>query len=354
MARLNDDSLDEMMAMLKPRPAAGTARPANVPPHQQPQQQQRRAPGPWEAAGGGPAAGSQPVKAHRMPIAWPPASGSHADANARHRQYMEDETLCLPDLAGGPVGALGEVAFYAVYDGHGGRTAVEYVRAQLHRNICAELRAARGADVPGALSRAVLRADAALRPAGAYTAGTTAAMVLLAQRPGPVPGAAAGTTIFAANVGDSITLLVPRDSALPVVRLSEEHGGKNAQESARIKAAGGTMAYGRVGGSLAVTRALGDHALKADPSGRGLTAEPYVSERLLDPSTDLCLLIGSDGLWESLTDEQIGQIARQALAEGGRGAAAAAQEAARRVVVAAMERGSRDNVSAVCVRLEPQ
>lgn len=399
------DALDQMMAGLAPKPRAPAAyrqAPPGAP-----------APAPWAArADTGPAppprasaplpratppAAGMPTGAHAAfqaappvpprrtaaPIAWPPAHGTHLEQNPRHRKYMEDEAVAVTDLLGDGCHAL-----YAVYDGHGGRTAVDYICAQLHRNVAAELRAARGAPIGEGLQRAFMRADAALKPAGAYTAGSTAAVVLLAR-----DAAGGPARLHLANCGDSHVLLLHRQPTAPgaapatgggqdgtgagaveseawaegVERLSEEHSGKSEAEIARIEAAGGTVAYGRVGGSLAVTRALGDHALKGSADGCGLTAEPHLAERLLDSQQHLAVVIGSDGLWEALTDSSIGQIARQVLQPAGAGsapnappaggggsaAAAAAAEVARRLVRAAIERGSRDNVSAVCVVLEP-
>ena len=53
----------------------------------------------------------------------------------------------------------------------------------------------------------------------------------------------------------------------------------------------------RVAGSLAVTRAFGDHALKND----GVTAKPYSNKHVLRPF-DKFLVIASDGVWDVLTD----------------------------------------------------
>ena len=53
----------------------------------------------------------------------------------------------------------------------------------------------------------------------------------------------------------------------------------------------------RVGGSLAVSRAFGDHALKS----AGVTAKPYINKHILRPF-DKYLVIVSDGVWDVLTD----------------------------------------------------
>ena len=53
----------------------------------------------------------------------------------------------------------------------------------------------------------------------------------------------------------------------------------------------------RVGGSLAITRAFGDHALKRD----GVTAKPYIYKHFFRPF-DKYLVIASDGVWDVLED----------------------------------------------------
>lgn len=54
----------------------------------------------------------------------------------------------------------------------------------------------------------------------------------------------------------------------------------------------------RVGGSLAITRAFGDHALKRD----GVTAKPFINKHVLRPF-DKFLVIASDGVWDVLEDQ---------------------------------------------------
>jgi serine/threonine protein phosphatase PrpC len=54
---------------------------------------------------------------------------------------------------------------------------------------------------------------------------------------------------------------------------------------------------GRVGGSLAITRAFGDHSLKKD----GVIAKPYIKKHILR-TTDKFLVIASDGVWDALED----------------------------------------------------
>ena len=54
----------------------------------------------------------------------------------------------------------------------------------------------------------------------------------------------------------------------------------------------------RVAGGLAITRAIGDHAYK----NFGVTAQPYTIRHVLRPF-DKYLVIASDGVWDTISDE---------------------------------------------------
>jgi hypothetical protein len=60
-------------------------------------------------------------------------------------------------------------------------------------------------------------------------------------------------------------------------------------------------------GVLAITRALGDHAMK--PS---VVATPYTSETVLR-STDSAVIIACDGLWDVMTDEEASELVTKSM-----------------------------------------
>lgn len=80
-------------------------------------------------------------------------------------------------------------------------------------------------------------------------------------------------------------------------RLSLDHRPSEPSEVERVKREGGVIFDNRLGGTLAITRAMGDHALKKD----GLTATPTVNKHVLRPF-DNYVIIASDGVWDSLED----------------------------------------------------
>ncbi|KAN0060885.1 mgpp2cl-1, protein phosphatase 2C-like protein 1 [Thecaphora frezii] len=100
--------------------------------------------------------------------------------------------------------------------------------------------------------------------------------------------------LYTANVGDARAVLCRGGKA---IRLTYDHKGSDVQEAKRITDAGGFVMNGRVNGVLAVTRSLGDSAMKEFVVG-----SPYTTETCLGDD-DLFLIVACDGLWD-VTDDQ--------------------------------------------------
>lgn len=267
------------------------------------------------------------------------------DANIAYRAYMEDaavvvDPFLLPSEAPG-----GETwAFYAVYDGHGGRAAVDVVEARLHDILLDELRSAscsfvsekgsrQGASPPlsdeavaEALSRSFQRIDEQLKNSDTRRCGCTATVTLVRRTP-------AAVRLHVANVGDSRCIVI--DGSGAERRLSRDHRPTDAAEARRVEAEGGFVTRGRVAGQLAVSRALGDHALKSI----GVSWRPHVAPR--DATRDRALVLASDGLWDAMGDADVRRILEQAEAVGAR------DQAAQMLVRGAKQRGSMDNITAL-------
>jgi serine/threonine protein phosphatase PrpC len=88
---------------------------------------------------------------------------------------------------------------------------------------------------------------------------------------------------------------------------------------------------------LMVTRSLGDRWLRPV----GVLAEPEIGAAALGDA-DLALVAATDGVWDVLDVVEAGRLVR---------AAPTAGDAARALVEAALRAGTRDNVTAVVVRL---
>jgi len=253
--------------------------------------------------------------------------GFAADQNARFRKYMEDAHTAVADFADRR-GSL----FCGLYDGHGGSVAVDFVVAHLHATIDRELRsAASPKELPlEATRRAFVKVDKMLLQLGAINCGTTAAVCLCLPAANGV-----GSELHVANAGDTRAVLIGADA--PARRLTVDHVATNADEVQRVQLAGGTVIGNRVGGSLAVTRALGDHAL-----GVPVTADPHCCVHRLSDA-DRFVLMASDGVWDVMTDDDARDLVLQH-------AHLSNDDLCACVVKTAIARGTRDNVSALLIR----
>jgi len=139
--------------------------------------------------------------------------------------------------------------------------------------------------------------------------------------------------------GTSLASTTRVPAKLTAMPLSYAHVASDAKEAARIKAAGGCVFAGRVGGCLAVSRAFGDYALKP---GGGVSCVPHQQHVLLT-SAHKFLIIGCDGIWDVM-DAQTAVDAVAALRD--------AQQMADKLVALALKRGTTDNVSCMVVRFQ--
>jgi serine/threonine protein phosphatase PrpC len=92
-----------------------------------------------------------------------------------------------------------------------------------------------------------------------------------------------------------------------------------------------------VEGQLAVSRAFGDHCLK----DKGVIANPYIEKvelRLIDKY----LVMGSDGLWDSLEDQESIDVVKTKDSAG---------DMAKSLVTTALAKFSKDNVSCMVLKL---
>lgn len=140
--------------------------------------------------------------------------------------------------------------------------------------------------------------------------------------------------MYVANVGDTRAVLSKQGQA---ERLSQDHKATDANEVNRIRTGGGIVMENRVGGSLAVTRAFGDHSLKRD----GVTAKPFINKHAIRPF-DKHLVIASDGVWDTVEDQEAVAMCRDEMST---------KDIAQKIVKVALDKGSKDNISCMVLRL---
>ncbi|XP_057864344.1 probable protein phosphatase 2C 8 isoform X2 [Cryptomeria japonica] len=299
------------------------------------------------------------------------------------RREMEDAVAAVPSffslpkptvllqnsLTGFAAPAPTPLHFFGVYDGHGGSQASIYCKNRFHEALAEELRDASSfsrdlsywSEVMSACFMKMDMAVGGMCPNGGCSSNGDVQMINDCCQNPVAPENVGSTAVIAvvsptqvviANCGDSRAVLSRGGKAIP---LSNDHKPEREDEMGRIEAAGGRVIYWngyRVGGFLAMSRALGDRFLK-----RYVISEPEVicTERT---NEDECLILASDGLWDVLSNDTVCEVARKCLA-GFRphrskgitedtpvGAAAAL------LTKLALGRGSGDNISVVVIDLK--
>lgn len=258
-------------------------------------------------------------------------SGSCAERGPK--QYMEDEHICIDNLAehcGTVVGCPHSGAFYGVFDGHGGTDAALFVRDNILRFIVEDLHFP--ASVENAIKSAFLKADYDFADASSLdiSSGTTALTALIF-----------GRTMFVANAGDCRAVLGKRGRA---IELSKDHKPNCTSERLRIEKLGGVVYDGYLNGQLSVARALGDWHMKGSKgSACPLSAEPELQETHLTEDDEF-LIMGCDGLWDVMSSQCAVTIARKELMLHND-----PERCSRELVREALKRNSCDNLTVIIV-----
>ncbi len=196
------------------------------------------------------------------------------------------------------------VAFFAVYDGHGGDRIAKYTGDNLYKLITKEPEFHKG-NFGKALQNTFLATDREILEDNELKldqSGCTATTVLLNSK-----------KIVCANAGDSRTVLSVNGSAKP---LSYDHKPNNEGEHARICAAGGFVDIGRVNGNLALSRAIGDFDFKKStdlpPEEQIVTAFPDIIEHDITENDEFVVL-ACDGIWDCLSSQQVVEVVRRGI-----------------------------------------
>lgn len=239
-------------------------------------------------------------------------------------------------------------ALVAIFDGHGGSGAAIYSAANLV-NILQETEEwkryveAGVEDVEklgAAFAKCFITTDAHLREhqksGNSDSSGCTAVCAIVTPQ-----------HIICSNAGDSRCVMGTAGMTKP---LSDDHKPNNEMERRRIDRAGGTVQWKRVDGDLAVSRAFGDFQYKTrpdlPPEEQKVTCSPDLTIHQRTPEDDI-LILACDGVWDVLGSEEAVNLAREVL-QGGEDNM---QRVAEEIVDTALNKGSRDNISAVVVQL---
>ncbi|KAF5788780.1 putative protein-serine/threonine phosphatase [Helianthus annuus] len=277
------------------------------------------------------------------------------------RKEMEDAVAVVPgfmtckcDQVGGCTagssrssGEISPVHFFGVYDGHGGSQVAKFCAERMHEVIAQEWDQDANDEFKwqqrweAVMSSSFQRADNEVitDAAASEMVGSTAVTVVLS-----------GCQIIVSNCGDSRAVLCRGTETIP---LTVDQKPDREDELLRIEAQDGKVINwngARVFGVLAMSRAIGDRYLRP-----WIIPVPEISFTART-NEDECLVIASDGLWDAMSNNEVGEVARRVLrrrrrtADAGEGTAA--QTLADSLTEIAMGRNSSDNISVIVVDLK--
>ncbi|KAI9345530.1 phosphatase 2C-like domain-containing protein [Obelidium mucronatum] len=227
-------------------------------------------------------------------------------------------------------GAVDGQGFFAIFDGHAGKTAAEWCGVNLHKTLNDLIVEKPTTPIPELLNEAFVRTDAQLA-SRKLSSGCTAIVAFTRIE---TRGGERKRVLYTANVGDARAVLSRNGKAL---RLSYDHKGTDPHETQRIMESGGFVVNGRVNGVLAVTRALGDVTMKDYILGN-----PYTTETVLSETDDL-LILACDGVWDVCTDQDAITFVNDSSRSD-------VQTASDDLLEYALEKFSTDNLSVMVVR----
>jgi len=252
------------------------------------------------------------------------------------RSEMEDAHThhCGPDSL-----AATQPCLFGVFDGHGGDECARFLVQNLCPTICSH--PMYFDDPVKALEESFVTIDqryVSLAKQLELEDGSTATVLLL-----QVDEKLTSVRYYLACTGDSRAILVKKDGS--AYCLVEDHNPTREDERSRIKREGGEVLFdvdnqifrvaSETGGGLAVTRAFGDFHFKPY-----VTALPEVVTGEID-GDDAFICLASDGLWNDLSNKEVGKALIQRGAKNG----------VEYIISEAFARGSDDNITVTVIDL---
>ena len=244
----------------------------------------------------------------------------HADKNYPKRRTMEDaHYICDPILT-----VEGhQYALYSIFDGHGGKTASLHCSKVVGDKVKEVL--ARDETYEEKMQDIFCEIDQSIKEAGIEYPGCCGLVCILDKYEDK-------TKVIIANAGDSMGYIIGEE----IIPMSEMHNTSNEEEVKRIQEAGGMIFSGRVNGTIAVTRSLGDAYMK-----KYLVSEPFVKEHEVTEK-DKYVVLACDGLYDVLDADKIKEILEEVKDF---------KTSAKTLIQKAIAAGSTDNISVIVIQL---
>ncbi|KAI0496188.1 hypothetical protein KFK09_022495 [Dendrobium nobile] len=241
------------------------------------------------------------------------------------RHMMEDGYGVMTNIHGDS-----KQAFFGVFDGHGGRAAVDFVSQKLGNNIITAVEEVKERDEEGRLESAIkagyLITDREFLSKG-VSSGACAATVLLKNG-----------ELHVSNVGDCRVVMSRKGIA---DALTTDHRPGREDERIRIENLGGYVnchnGVWRVQDSLAISRAIGDVNLK-----EWIISEPETRRLSLTQDCEF-LIMASDGLWDKVSNQEAVDIVMKKKNS---------MQSCKDLVEISCNRGNRDDITVMVVDLQ--
>ncbi|KAL9651851.1 hypothetical protein ABK040_000198 [Willaertia magna] len=247
-----------------------------------------------------------------------------------YRLSMEDRHNYITDLPRNipqPISTCMEkdgvhLSFFAVFDGHSGDTCAEYLSKNLFRFVLQQ-EAEHNTNVTSwsllnsdqIIQQGFMRTDLEFEKfcAGVDDSGSTATTLITKRL------SEDKLEIICANTGDSRTVLHYKGNTEP---LSYDHKPHLNNEKSRILKAKSYVEFGRVNGTLAVSRAFGDLSYKkyekVSPEEQAVTALPEIKRVIVDLSDESeynFVIMACDGVWDVMSNTDATSFVLQRLIE---------------------------------------
>eukprot|EP00591_Stephanopyxis_turris_P007721 CAMPEP_0195519160 /NCGR_PEP_ID=MMETSP0794_2-20130614/14489_1 /TAXON_ID=515487 /ORGANISM="Stephanopyxis turris, Strain CCMP 815" /LENGTH=411 /DNA_ID=CAMNT_0040648271 /DNA_START=85 /DNA_END=1320 /DNA_ORIENTATION=+ len=254
-----------------------------------------------------------------------------------YRLNMEDAMTVLLGLGEGRE----DWALFGVYDGHAGARASAFLGEHLHERVCQLTDPFDAKQLQDCVSKldAEFCSDVERR-----FDGSTCVFAIVR----PSNAEKTEFDIVVSNTGDSRVVIIRKDTGA-CVSMTTDHKPSDEPERERIYAAGGTVSMNRTDGQLAMSRAFGDFSYKsntdlAQDKQKVIPTPDITFEKLSQGDT---VLVMCDGIVEQMTNEEAAASVVSSMKEHDDPALAAAE-----LFTLSLDRGSKDNHSAIIVVLE--
>uniref|UniRef100_A0A915KTX8 PPM-type phosphatase domain-containing protein n=1 Tax=Romanomermis culicivorax TaxID=13658 RepID=A0A915KTX8_ROMCU len=263
------------------------------------------------------------------------------------RPYMEDRFGFVTNEAD-------DYQLFGVFDGHGGTFVAEYAEEKLLQNMASKLsvKDSRPINLTKLFIEETVLLDEEfnrIENPNLRFIGSTALFGYFDRK-----------DLYIANVGDCRAVGISFKDR-NVSQLTIDHKPNHPLEQKRIAKVGGTVIWNgvwRLGGILAVSRALGDLELKIPG---WLTAVPDVFKIDLERESFDVVILASDGFWDVFTNEEIlDYLKSYYFSDNGNKSVKSVEQSsimrnllrgAKFLVEEAYKKGSADNITLMIVKL---